>query len=172
MFPAYNIENYTRFSLFLDPDDRRVRAWRRGRAAKLVKTRTSAVSRHACALGVNGTPYKMYTRPSQNGHENGGTGAPAHRARGRGAAAGAALNSTNRNSNTSLYVKVSHKCRIHRPIQTTDKRQPGNRVYRTIGEPCGEQGSKGVAEAYMYQSLSKPTCIYRATCIECASMYM
>ena len=59
MFPAYNIENTP---VFLDVDpDRRVRAWRRGRAAKLVKTRTSAVSRHACALGVNGTPYKMYT---------------------------------------------------------------------------------------------------------------
>ena len=81
MFPAYNIENTP---VFLDPD-RRVRAWRRGRAAKLVKTRTSAVSRHACALGVNGTPYKMYTRPSQNGHENGGTGAPgAGPGRGRG----------------------------------------------------------------------------------------
>lgn len=88
MFPAYNISKiqieYTPVSPVLDPDCR-VRAWRRGRAAKLVKTRTSAVSRHACALGVNGTPYKMYTRPSQNGHENGGTGAPAHRAGGAGA---------------------------------------------------------------------------------------
>ena len=130
--PTVEVTCYYRFFYFFDPDPRSaiaVRAWRRGRAAKLVKTRTSAVSRHACALGVNGTPYKMYPRPSLK------TASPAHR-RGPRGPRWAALNSTNRNSNTSLHVKVSHKCRIHRPIQTTDKRQPG----------IGLSENKGVAD--------------------------